>query len=181
MSIYATIPGLGGDGDDPAVGPPWQYLGSHILPTEEDSRRGAISLALIPSHITRDGRDDQPEDGTPWPWIRLHLADVGDDPAVILNPAQARHLAQQLTDWADWITGAVLTARDTEMQQLRTRAEQAETILRVLVNATDVTHRYMLTGGHDRLGPGYTCSGCAIAERARKHLAQGGPATGTGA
>jgi len=36
----------------------------------------------------------------PWPWLRLSIDDC-DEPCVILNPAQARHLAQQLTDWAD--------------------------------------------------------------------------------
>ena len=106
MSIYATIPGLGNlpDGDDPTIGQPWRYLGSHILPAEEDPRGGTIGLALIPSHITRDGRDEQPDDGAPWPWLRLSLANCGDDPAVILNPAQARHLAQRLIDWADTTT-----------------------------------------------------------------------------
>lgn len=107
MSIYATIPGLGDDGDPEDLGQPWRYLGSHILPTEEDPRGGTIGLALIPSHITRDGRDDQPDDGTPWPWLRLHLADTGDDPCVVLNPAQARHLAAQLIAWADSTTPEV--------------------------------------------------------------------------
>lgn len=97
MSIYATIPGI--DGDEPC-GPPWIYQGSHILPDEDDPRGGNVGLALIPSHITRDGRDDAPEEGQPWPWLRLSV-DRGDDPAVILSPAQARHLAGQLIAWAD--------------------------------------------------------------------------------
>jgi hypothetical protein len=106
VSIYATIPGLGNlpDGDDPGIGQPWLYLGSHVLPAEEDPRGGTIGLALIPSHITRGGRDDQPDDGAPWPWLRLSLDVVGDDPCVVLNPAQARHLAAQLADWADSTT-----------------------------------------------------------------------------
>ncbi|WP_328313118.1 hypothetical protein OG432_24565 [Streptomyces sp. NBC_00442] len=102
MSIYATIEGIGGDGDgDPEdLGMPWIYQGSHVLPDKDDPRGGNIGLALIPSHITRDGRDDQPEDGIPWPWLRLSI-DASDDPAVLLNPAQARYLGQQLANWAD--------------------------------------------------------------------------------
>ena len=106
MSIYASVDGISDD-DDPAIGPPWRYLGSHILPAEEDPRGGSIGLAAIPSHITRNGRDDQPEDGTPWPWLRLSLDDCGPDPCVILNPALARHLAAQLNDWADDAEGRV--------------------------------------------------------------------------
>lgn len=109
MSIYATIPGIGNpnEGDDETAGTLIRYRGSHILPTEDDPRGGSIGLALIPPHITRDGRDDQPGDGAPWPWLRLHLADVDDDPAVILGPAQARHLAAELTAWADDTAPAV--------------------------------------------------------------------------
>ena len=102
MSIYGSLPGL--SADEPS-GPPWIYQGSHILPIEEDPRAGAIGLALVPSHITRDGRDDQPEDGRPWPWLRLSIDVPGDDPAAVINPAQARDLAQQLTDWADTTEG----------------------------------------------------------------------------
>jgi hypothetical protein len=29
----------------------------------------------------------------------------GDDPCILLNPAQARHLAEQLTGWADQAEG----------------------------------------------------------------------------
>ncbi|SOD80077.1 hypothetical protein SAMN06272781_6856 [Streptomyces sp. 1222.2] len=101
MSIYASIEGIGGDGDPEHLGAPWQYAGSHILPAEDGPRGGSIGLALIPSHITRDGRDDQPEDGAPWPWLRLHLVVDTNDPAVLINPAQARHLAEQQHTWAD--------------------------------------------------------------------------------
>jgi hypothetical protein len=98
VSIYASLPGID---DDAPCGPPWIYQGSHILPADDDRRGGAVGLALIPSHITRNGRDDQPEDGTPWPWLRLSIDVDAIDPAVLLTPAQARHLAGLLTDWAD--------------------------------------------------------------------------------
>lgn len=101
MSIYASIEGIGGDGDPEHLGAPWQYDGSHILPAQDGPRTGSIGLAFIPSHITRDGRDDQPADGAPWPWLRLDLTVDGDDPCVLIDPAQARHLAEQLATWAD--------------------------------------------------------------------------------
>ena len=88
MSIYATIA---------ALGRPYRYQGSHILPTDDDLRDGDVQLAEVPSHITRDGRNDQPEDDNPWPWLRLSVNDAD----VILDPAQARYLAEQLADWAD--------------------------------------------------------------------------------
>ncbi|MFD8899848.1 hypothetical protein [Streptomyces ardesiacus] len=56
--------------------PPYAYQGSHILPSTDDPRVEAdltVALAQVPSHITRDGRDDQPEDGAPWPWLRLSV------------------------------------------------------------------------------------------------------------
>ncbi|WP_093803963.1 hypothetical protein [Streptomyces sp. Wb2n-11] len=100
MSVYGSIPGVDAEEE---CGPPWVYLGSHILPADEDPRGGQITLAEIPSHITRDGRDDQPEDGVPWPWLRVSV-DPDDrtcEPTILLNPKQARHLADQLTAWAD--------------------------------------------------------------------------------
>jgi hypothetical protein len=104
VSIYASIEGVGGDGDPEHLGAPWVYRGSHVTPAEDDPRDGSIGLALIPSHISRDGRDDQPEDGAPWPWLRFsaegRAANEGDVD-LILNPAQARHLAKQLNTWAD--------------------------------------------------------------------------------
>jgi len=45
---------------------PLVYQGSHILPDEKhDKRGGFVDLALIPSHITRDGRDDRAEGRRP--------------------------------------------------------------------------------------------------------------------
>ena len=93
MSIYASIPGI--DHDEPC-GPPWLYRGSHILPTKDGPRGGEIGLALIPSHITPTLDDDQPEDGPPHPWLRLSM----DAPDTLITPAQALHLAAQLTAWA---------------------------------------------------------------------------------
>lgn len=101
MSIYASIEGIGDHGDPEHLGAPWTYQGSHIPPREDGPRAGSIGLALIPSHITADGRDDQAADGPPWPWLRLNLVVPGDDPCVLLDLAQARFLVAQVTAWAD--------------------------------------------------------------------------------
>ena len=105
MSIYASIEGIGDLGDPEHLGAPWAYQGSHIPPREDGPRAGAVGLAVIPSHITADGRDDQPSDGPPWPWLRLHLDVPGDDAAALLDVAQARFLAAQLVCWADRASG----------------------------------------------------------------------------
>lgn len=94
MSIWATSFGLA---NDPA-GLPRLYRGSHIVPTPDDPRDDEdVQLAEIPFHVTRDDRDDAPEDGRPWPWARLSVG-VED---VVIDPAQARALAAALTAWAD--------------------------------------------------------------------------------
>lgn len=103
MSIYGSIQGIGGDGDPEHLGPPWVYQGSHVPPRADGPRAGSVGLAVIPSHITADGCDDQPADGPPWPWLRLHLDVPGDDPAVLIDPAQIRFLRDQLTDVLDRI------------------------------------------------------------------------------
>jgi hypothetical protein len=84
-------------------GAPIIYQPSHILPAPTDPRGGSISLAEIPGHITRDGRDDGPDDqwGT-WPWLRLS---VGQEDAV-LDEALARSLRDALDGW--------LTAREAK-------------------------------------------------------------------
>ncbi len=99
MSIYASIEGIGDHGDPEHLGQPWTYQGSHVPPREDGPRSGSIGLAVIPSHITADGRDDQPADGPPWPWLRLHLDVVGDDPCVLLDRAQVQHLMQQCANF----------------------------------------------------------------------------------
>lgn len=90
MSIWATILDLE---DDPA----YRYDGSHILPSPDSPRDpgAVVQLAEIPSHITRDGRDDQPEDGTPWPWIRLS---VGRED-VVLDRGQVARVWESMGEW----------------------------------------------------------------------------------
>lgn len=77
--------------------PPYAYQGSHVLPDHDDRRDDGevLQLAEVPSHITRDGRDDQPEDGAPWPWLRLSL--YAED--LVLNREQAAALHEALGAW----------------------------------------------------------------------------------
>lgn len=97
MSVWATI-------FDLEDNPPYRYDGSHVLPHEDGPRVDAdlaVSLAQIPSHITRDGRDDQPEDGTPWPWLRLS---VGMEDALLHRP-QVAELHAALGGWLEQTGG----------------------------------------------------------------------------
>lgn len=82
------------------------YQGSHVLPADTDPRGGSVFLCAIPSHITRDGRDDRSEDEGPWPWLRLsvhaHATSYGDrngDATVILTPRQAERMRDTLAEW----------------------------------------------------------------------------------
>lgn len=77
-------------------GAPIIYRGSHLLPSDTDQRGGHVSLAEVPGHITRDGRDDGPDDefGV-WPWLRLS---VGQEDAV-LDEALVRSLRDALDGW----------------------------------------------------------------------------------
>lgn len=93
MSIWAST-------FDLEDNPPYAYQGSHILPSTNDPRVEAdlaVALAQVPSHITRDGRDDRPEDGEPWPWLRLS---VGMEDQV-LDRAQVTELHAALGAWLE--------------------------------------------------------------------------------
>jgi hypothetical protein len=92
MSVWGTIFSLEED-------LPYQYLGSHILPAEGDVRDGDVQFAEIPSHITRDGRDDQPEDGVPWSWLRMSVNE-GD---AVLNVEQVRAAWESMGAWLEQV------------------------------------------------------------------------------
>lgn len=93
MSVWATF--WGADDLGEPCPPPIAYQGSHVLPSEEDERGGEVGLALVPSHITRDGRDDAPDGGRPWPYVRLS---VGQED-VVLDELLARSLYEALGGW----------------------------------------------------------------------------------
>lgn len=69
MSVWVsrlTLDGERGEHASPIV-----YRGSRRLPSPADHRAGCVETAHIPGHVTRDGRDDGPEDGRVWPFLRL--------------------------------------------------------------------------------------------------------------
>lgn len=92
MSIWASSFDLSDD-------PPYAYQGSHILPDTDDRRDDgeSVQLAEVPPHISRDGRDDQPEDGQPWPWLRLSL--YAEDAVLARSQVAALHAA--LGSWLE--------------------------------------------------------------------------------
>ncbi|MEU3656450.1 hypothetical protein AB0E67_27315 [Streptomyces sp. NPDC032161] len=135
MSIYASI---GGVDDTEPCGPPWTYPGPRIVPSITDPRESSISLARIPSHITADGRDDQPEDGHPWPWLRVSVDDysTGRGADVLINPEQARHLAAQLTTWADRANGQPQQPITTAETTVPVPAEALDALVRVAAHVS---------------------------------------------
>lgn len=83
---------------------PIVYRGSHILPSAEDKRGGSLSLAEIPGFITRNGRDDGPEDeDRPWPYLRATMRAVNADDCqdVVLDRGQVSSLSAYLVDWLE--------------------------------------------------------------------------------
>jgi len=94
VSVWGTI-------FDLEDNPPYAYQGSHILPAGTDERDGVVQLAEIPSHITRDGRDDQPEDGAPWPWLRLSVNQAD----AVLERAQVQAMWEPMGAWLEQTGG----------------------------------------------------------------------------
>lgn len=94
MSVWGTILDLEDDA-------PYAYQGSHILPSEDDPRDGVVQLAEVPSHITRAGRGDQPEEGAPWPWMRMSL----NSQDVILHARQVREVYESMGAWLEQVEG----------------------------------------------------------------------------
>lgn len=78
---------------------PLVYLGSNVLPAKTDPRGGWVDLALIDSHITRDGRDNRPDDEKPWPFLRFGV----NDATVVLT----REHVEQIHATLDWWLRAV--------------------------------------------------------------------------
>ncbi len=77
--------------------PPYVYRGSHLLPAGDDPQDGVVQLAEVPSHITRDGRDDQPEDGVPWPWLRLSVNQAD----AVLDREQVLEMWESMGAWLE--------------------------------------------------------------------------------
>lgn len=94
-----------GEPDPTDLDAPIIYQGSHVLPSHDDPRGGSVSLALIPPHITRDGRDDRTEGEGPWPFLRLDVSSHsttnhgGCLATVVLTDQQVLRLRDALTKW----------------------------------------------------------------------------------
>ena len=56
-----------------------------------------VPWGTIPSHITPDGRDDQPEDEAPWPFLRFGV----NEETVILTRRNVEQVAKTLNWWLD--------------------------------------------------------------------------------
>lgn len=54
-----------------------------------------------------------------------------------------------------------------------TRLASAEALLRRLTDLAAITHAYGSMGGHDRLGEGLSCAGCALTAEAKTFLGAG--------
>ncbi|GGK61659.1 hypothetical protein Sme01_03440 [Sphaerisporangium melleum] len=111
MSIYATFLALDGD-DQPS---PLVYRGSHINPTSDDPRGGALLMCGIPDHCHPDARGSIDDPGRPVEFLRLFAK---EDPAtyqgqaqgeatLVLDLAQVTELRDTLTWWIDSRTGDV--------------------------------------------------------------------------
>ncbi len=81
---------------------PIVYRGSHVLPSDDDARGGSLGCAEIAGCITRDGRDDGPEDeDQPWPFLRVTMRaeDAADCQDVVLDRRLVLSLRDYLSDW----------------------------------------------------------------------------------
>lgn len=97
MSIYGTLISF-----DQIFGwddPPIVYRGSHILPSETDERGGEFECAEIGGWITRDGRDNGPNEDKPWPYMRVSAGPHFE--SVVLTRAQVAQVYGVLGDWLE--------------------------------------------------------------------------------
>lgn len=78
---------------------PIKYQHSAVLPSAKDERGGVFGLAAIPSHITRDGRDDRPENGKWYPWLRVSMFEAEN--TIILTRKQVEKLRDALNLWLE--------------------------------------------------------------------------------
>lgn len=88
---------IGDDSDERALGSPYVYEASHVLPEPDGERGGHIDVAAL-SRFVRYYREhprgkDEP-DGVE-PWLRLGV----NDATVILDASQVRALHATLAEW----------------------------------------------------------------------------------
>lgn len=111
MSIFASSFSIDGDVEDEDGKAPTIYEASHILPTADSPRGGAIGAAHIPDHIDRG---TEGEEGYIGPglhdWLRVHITEdhrhqnreryLGDA-EILLDRDQVTRLRDYLTWWLD--------------------------------------------------------------------------------
>jgi len=72
---------------------PIEYMGSHVLPKENDRRDGNIGISAIPDHIT-----DENLDFMPWkPFLRVHI----NSATVVITREQTEKLFRALAGWLE--------------------------------------------------------------------------------
>jgi len=78
------------------------YQGSHINPSADDPRGGAVFFCGIPNHCHPSVRGTDTDDGPSVDYGRLAVhQDDGDSGAVVLDRAQITKLRDTLTEWLD--------------------------------------------------------------------------------
>ena len=91
---------LGGTCDCGMVNQPIRYVHSGHYPSVEDGRDGCIDVAMIPPHITKDGKDDGKESH---PFLRFGVWGERDGQqvghTVVLTRGQAVRLQKTLNWW----------------------------------------------------------------------------------
>lgn len=100
MSIYCSMEGIGDEWDAKRKEKPLRYGGSHLFPKASDPRGGRVDLAFIARHITRDGKDDRPENSPMHPWLRFGVSSEDNESGdtILLTREQVQKLRDQL-DW----------------------------------------------------------------------------------
>jgi hypothetical protein len=93
---------IGDDSGERELGSPIIYQGSHVVPSDDDARGGSVGVAAINGWVTRDGRDDGPDEDGVWPYLRLSVDERdAEGGTVILDRAQVTELAATLNEWIE--------------------------------------------------------------------------------
>lgn len=78
---------------------PLIYQGSHVLPSDTDPRGGNLEFAEIGGWITRDARDNGPNEDKPWPYLRFSAGPAPD--SIVLTRDQVVQVYEGLGYWLE--------------------------------------------------------------------------------
>jgi len=104
---------LGDDSEAREIGSPYVYLGSHVRPTADLPRGGALEVGSVPNHCHPDaewGVTDTDDERWRVEFLRIgihedpatyHHEDNHGDATVVLDRRQAQELRDCLTRWLD--------------------------------------------------------------------------------